>query len=204
MSQNVYGEDDFMVSIILTISCLLLGTYCGNPHYVIQLNINNLKLMPLFDICNIASGSDYAQLSEELWSFFHRVYGGGPEVILRSPCQRTGSNVGCNSSGSTSQTPVLLRTVPVAPESPLGMTQAHKACSTENITSHSGASGSPGVATLVHPTGRSQSISSDNITVRMAALSASGHIPLEKTDSQDIESGKRLYNIEQWLSDFSQ
>jgi len=137
-------------------------------------------------------GSDYAQLSEELWSFFHRVYGGGPEVILRSPCQRTGSNVGCNSSGSTSQPPVLLRTVPVAPESPLVMTQAHKACSTENITtSHSGASGSPGgVGTLVRPAGRAQSISSDNITVRMAALSASGHIPSEKTDSQDMESGE--------------
>lgn len=135
-------------------------------------------------------GSDYAQLSEELWSFFHRVYGGGPEVILRSPCQRTGSNVGCNSSGNTSQPPVLLRTVPVAPEAPLGMTQAHKACSTENI-SHSGASGSPGgVGTLVRPAGRAQSISSDNITVRMAALSASGHIPSEKTDSKDMESGE--------------
>jgi len=159
--------------------------------------------MPIFDICNIASGSDYAQLSEELWSFFHRVYGGGPEVILRSPCQRTGSNVGCNSSGSTSQPPVLLRTVPVAAECPLGMTQAHKACSTENITSHSGASGSPGgVGTLVRPAGRAQSISSDNITVRMAALSASGHITSEKIDSQDMESGKRINNVEQWFPDF--
>lgn len=152
--------------------------------------------MPHFGICNTAAGSDYAQLSEELWSFFHRVYGGGPEVILRPPCQRTGSNVGCNSSGSTSQSPVLLRTVPVAPESPPGLTQAHKACSTENITtSHSGASGSPGgVGTLVRPAGRVQSISSDNITVRMAALSASGHTPSEKTDSQDMDSGKGIQN----------
>lgn len=27
--------------------------------------------------------SDYAQLSEEQWWFFHRIYGGGPEVIVR-------------------------------------------------------------------------------------------------------------------------
>ncbi|XP_071447722.1 ubiquitin carboxyl-terminal hydrolase 20 [Hetaerina americana] len=27
--------------------------------------------------------SDYAQLSEEQWRFFHRIYGGGPEVIVR-------------------------------------------------------------------------------------------------------------------------
>jgi len=196
MSQNAYAYD-FTISIILINSCLLLGTPCGNPYYVIQLKSNSLKLMSIFYICNIISGSDYAQLSEELWSFFHRVYGGGPEVILRSQCQRTGSNVGSNS-----QPPVLLRTVPVAPEAPLGMTQAHKACSTENI-SHSGASGSPGgVGTLVRPAGRAQSISSDNITVRMAALSASGHIPSEKTDSQDMESGKGIHNTEQWFPDF--
>lgn len=145
--------------------------------------------MPLSDICIFASGSDYAQLSEELWSFFHRVYGGGPEVVLRSPCQRTGSSVGCNSSGSTSQSPASLRTMPVAPESPLGMAQAHKARSTENITSHCGASGTSGG---VRPAGRAQSISSDNITVRMAALSASGHIPSEKTDSKDLASGRDM------------
>jgi hypothetical protein len=83
------------------------------------------------------------------------------------------------------------------------MTQAHKACSTENITSHSGASGSPGgVGTLVRPAGRAQSISSDNITVRRAALSASGHITSDKIDSQDMESGKRINNVEQWFPDF--
>lgn len=30
-------------------------------------------------------GSDHAQLSEELWRFFTGIYGGGPEVRLRSP-----------------------------------------------------------------------------------------------------------------------
>ncbi|XP_072948402.1 ubiquitin carboxyl-terminal hydrolase 20 isoform X2 [Epargyreus clarus] len=30
-------------------------------------------------------GSDHAQLSEELWRFFTDIYGGGPEVVLKSP-----------------------------------------------------------------------------------------------------------------------
>ncbi|XP_059484880.1 ubiquitin carboxyl-terminal hydrolase 33 [Neocloeon triangulifer] len=41
-------------------------------------------------ICNsnngvptIRPGSDYAQLSAELWKFFHTLYGGGPELVLR-------------------------------------------------------------------------------------------------------------------------
>jgi hypothetical protein len=72
------------------------------------------------------------------------------------------------------------------------MTQAHKARSTENITSHGGASGTSGVGTLVRPAGRAQSIGSDNITVRMAALSASGHTPSEKTDLKDLESGRDM------------
>lgn len=32
----------------------------------------------------IKQGSDYAQISEELWLFFHRIYNGGPEVKLRT------------------------------------------------------------------------------------------------------------------------
>jgi hypothetical protein len=36
----------------------------------------------------------------------------------------------------------------------------------------------------------------------MAALSASGHIASEKTDSQDMESGKGIRNIEQRFPDF--
>lgn len=34
-------------------------------------------------------GSDHAQLSEELWRFFTEIYGGGPEVRLKSPTQPT-------------------------------------------------------------------------------------------------------------------
>ncbi|KAI5638408.1 ubiquitin carboxyl-terminal hydrolase domain-containing protein [Phthorimaea operculella] len=33
-------------------------------------------------------GSDHAQLSEELWRFFTEIYGGGPEVRLKSPHQQ--------------------------------------------------------------------------------------------------------------------
>lgn len=152
---------------------------------------NHLK-----DVYYIASGSDYAQLSQELWSFFHRVYGGGPEVVLRPPCQRTGNSIGCNSSGNISQPPPLSRTVPVPPESPLGMAHAQKARSAENITSHGGASGmSGGTGTLVRPAGRAQSISSDNIIVRMAALSASGNKQSVNTDSKGLEKGKETCNI---------
>lgn len=34
---------------------------------------------------SIKPGSDHAQLSEELWRFFTSIYGGGPEVRLKSP-----------------------------------------------------------------------------------------------------------------------
>lgn len=145
----------------------------------------------LKDVSYIASGSDYAQLSEELWFFFHRVYGGGPEVVLRPPCLRTGNNIGCNSSGNISQPPPVSRTVPVPPESSLGISHAQKAHSTENITSHGDASGmSGGMGPLVRPVGQSQSISSDNITVRMAALCASGNKQSVNTDSKALEKGK--------------
>lgn len=31
----------------------------------------------------VRPGSDYAQLNKKLWKFFHSIYGGGPEIILR-------------------------------------------------------------------------------------------------------------------------
>ncbi|XP_055382267.1 ubiquitin carboxyl-terminal hydrolase 20 [Condylostylus longicornis] len=34
-------------------------------------------------IRNVKPGSDYAQLNTTLWKFFHEIYGGGPEIILR-------------------------------------------------------------------------------------------------------------------------
>jgi hypothetical protein len=48
---------------------------------------------------------------------------------------------------------------------------------------------SGGMGTLVRPVGRAQSISSDNIIVRMAALSASGNKQSVNTDSKGLEKG---------------
>ncbi|KAJ4429108.1 hypothetical protein ANN_26109 [Periplaneta americana] len=133
-------------------------------------------------------GSDYAQLSEELWSFFRRVYGGGPEVVSRSSCQRTGSISSSSGVGSSLPPPTAARTVSVPPESPVGMAHALKARSTENITSHGGSSGISGG--IVRPAGRAQSVSSDNITIRMAALSASGNKPGGNIESKGQETGE--------------
>lgn len=49
--------------------------------------INNLNIVQQNDsslpIRNVRSGSDYAQINLKLWKFFHSMYGGGPEIILR-------------------------------------------------------------------------------------------------------------------------
>lgn len=34
-------------------------------------------------IRNVRQGSDYAQIDVNLWRFFHEIYGGGPEILLR-------------------------------------------------------------------------------------------------------------------------
>lgn len=34
-------------------------------------------------IRNVRQGSDYAQIDVNLWRFFHGIYGGGPEILLR-------------------------------------------------------------------------------------------------------------------------
>lgn len=34
-------------------------------------------------IRNVRQGSDYAQIDVHLWHFFHSIYGGGPEIVLR-------------------------------------------------------------------------------------------------------------------------
>lgn len=38
-------------------------------------SVNGQKVLKL--------GSDYGQVSEELWNFFKGVYGGGPELVLK-------------------------------------------------------------------------------------------------------------------------
>ncbi|XP_045505352.1 ubiquitin carboxyl-terminal hydrolase 20 [Colias croceus] len=42
--------------------------------------------------CTLKPGSDHAQLSEELWRFFIDIYGGGPEVRLKSPLESLPDN----------------------------------------------------------------------------------------------------------------
>ncbi|KAJ1526918.1 hypothetical protein ONE63_008467 [Megalurothrips usitatus] len=49
---------------------------------------------------HLKQGSDYAQLSEEMWEFFHSTYGGGPELVLRPTVQRSSSNASASRSGS--------------------------------------------------------------------------------------------------------
>ncbi|KAJ8870435.1 hypothetical protein PR048_029457 [Dryococelus australis] len=67
--------------------------------------------------------SDYGQFSEKTWRFFHSIYGGGPELILRPPSSRM--------PPPTSQVsrPLSLPSHEVHKE----LVHAHKAHSTENI-----------------------------------------------------------------------
>nr|CAD7441197.1 unnamed protein product [Timema bartmani] len=105
-------------------------------------------------------GSDYAQLSEELWHFFHGVYGGGPELMLRPASTR-----GVSSNPSTPSQGIKPTPTPMT-DAPKELVHVQKARSTENINSGSGAN-------TLRPV-RAQSASSDNITLRLAALSALG------------------------------
>lgn len=48
--------------------------------------INNKNIAGQSDtipLRNVRPGSDYAQINAPLWKFFHDIYGGGPEIILR-------------------------------------------------------------------------------------------------------------------------
>ncbi|KAG5679922.1 hypothetical protein PVAND_009458 [Polypedilum vanderplanki] len=48
--------------------------------------INNTTIALQSDtlpIRNVRPGSDYAQINLKLWKFFHNIYGGGPEIVLR-------------------------------------------------------------------------------------------------------------------------
>ena len=114
-------------------------------------------------------------------------------MVLRSPCQRVG---GSSSVGNTSQpSSSVTRIISGVPEPPLSIALAHKARSTENITGHSGSSATGNAGTVVRPAGRAQSISSDNITVRMAALSASGNKSGGNSEAKGPETGSLTFFI---------
>nr|CAD7463205.1 unnamed protein product [Timema tahoe] len=72
-------------------------------------------------------GSDYAQLSEELWHFFHGVYGGGPELMLRPASTR-----GVSSNPSTPSQGIKPTPTPMT-DAPKELVHVQKARSTENI-----------------------------------------------------------------------
>ncbi|GLH04067.1 Ubiquitin carboxyl-terminal hydrolase Usp2 [Gryllus bimaculatus] len=116
----------------------------------------------------VKMGSDYAQLSEELWNFFHRIYGGGPEVMTRSPYPR-GLSSGCSTASSGSRTCLFADAPGNKPtvNADRELIHSHKARSTENINI--------GFTNVTGRPVRAQSASSDNINLRMAALTASGH-----------------------------
>lgn len=46
--------------------------------------IDNCSIVSQGQPDTVKPGSDYAQISEELWQFFHHIYGGGPEIKLRT------------------------------------------------------------------------------------------------------------------------
>ncbi|XP_067006537.1 ubiquitin carboxyl-terminal hydrolase 20 [Anabrus simplex] len=81
----------------------------------------------------VKMGSDYAQLSEDLWCFFHRIYGGGPEVILRSPYPRSSSS-GCSTGTASSSRMGLFSEKTTTSVTDKELIYSHKARSTENIT----------------------------------------------------------------------
>ncbi|XP_049789113.1 ubiquitin carboxyl-terminal hydrolase 20 isoform X1 [Schistocerca nitens] len=112
--------------------------------------------------------SDYAQLSEELWYFFKRIYGGGPEVVFRSP-YAGGPAVSCTTASGIGR-PCYPGTVSATPDGSLAA--AIKARSTDNIDT--GLYSSANTAVMGRQT-RAQSASSDNTALRSAARNASVH-----------------------------
>lgn len=56
-----------------------IRTKCDPPGPIDNSNIVNQSQPE-----TVKQGSDYAQISEELWLFFHRIYSGGPEIKLRT------------------------------------------------------------------------------------------------------------------------
>ena len=47
--------------------------------------IDNKSIVVSNEVKSLRHGSDCAQINATLWRFFHGIYGGGPELILRGP-----------------------------------------------------------------------------------------------------------------------
>lgn len=87
----------------------------------------------MFHVISFITVSDYAQLSEELWHFFKRIYGGGPEVMLRSPYPRVLPSANTIMGTRLHSGDGIVSKLPVSNEKDLS--HALKARSTENINS---------------------------------------------------------------------
>lgn len=87
-----------------------IRTKCDPPGPIDNSNIVNQNQQD-----TVKQGSDYAQISEELWLFFHRIYNGGPEIKLRQ------SKVNNNNN---SITPVQVQQ-PIRSQSVTAITSSH-------------------------------------------------------------------------------
>ncbi|KAK3927831.1 Ubiquitin carboxyl-terminal hydrolase 20 [Frankliniella fusca] len=135
---------------------------------------------------HLKQGSDYAQLSEEMWEFFHSTYGGGPELVLRPTVQRNPSNTSASRSGSSRGSENLPNDFPLKSQSSSPSLQAcSQSTSLENLTqkmaslissaqigSNSSLSGSP--PQTCTPSGATSGISTMSLS----------------SDHQDVKSGR--------------
>lgn len=81
-------------------------------------------------------GSDYGQISEELWQFFLKTYDGGPELMLHS-CQRpvsAQSNVSLHSTSNANPDPNFKSSRTEAKSNKLCMTRSSKTASQQDST----------------------------------------------------------------------
>lgn len=111
-------------------------------------------------------GSDYAQVSYDLWSFFSSTYGGGPELVIKQLAR--GPSRASFSSG-------------ISVEREKICASANKAKSVESLpVNFSGGD----VATR---SARTQSVSSDNVNIKVAAATAATHRKQQSLDNVRLE-----------------
>ncbi|XP_059175992.1 ubiquitin carboxyl-terminal hydrolase 20-like [Physella acuta] len=115
--------------------------------------------------------SDYGQLSKDMWLFLHRIYGGGPELIIR---QSAGTSVKPTSSSPTPTTAVTqpVTSPPVLSSSPSGSALSQSpqspavttspATSFETTASQTASVSSVSTSTSTHPPSSSTSRSCDS------------------------------------------
>lgn len=113
-------------------------------------NVNIAQQNDTLPIRNVRPGSDYAQINLKLWKFFHSLYGGGPEIILRgahemskfeaeSDLVDTAENLSLNDEPEDMETISRdEKEVVVAPPQPLKQTKTVSFEDTNNFSSSCG------------------------------------------------------------------